>query len=180
MTEEENKKEENISKENDCVVESSSPEEENYQEKYLRLLAETENMRKRMYKEKQEMTRFAIENILEEILMPIDMLENALGFSEQMSPETRNWAKGFEMILAQFKDILLSHNVVSFHAMGELFDPHKHEAVEIEETKECAEGTILHEFVKGYKSGDRTLRAARVKVAKTPQKKPVNQEENKE
>lgn len=154
-------------------------EEENYQDKYFRLLAEMENARKRMQKEKHEMTRFATENVLEEVLIPIDMFENALGFTEQMSPETRNWAKGFEMILAQFKDVLHGHNVISFHAMGERFDPHKHEAVEIEETKKYAEGTILHEFVKGYRSGDRILRPARVKVAKAPEEK-NNTEENKE
>lgn len=147
-------------------------EEENFEEKYMRLLAEMENSRKRMQKEKHEMTRFAIENVIAEILQPIDTLESALSFTEQMSEDTRNWAKGFEMILSQFKEILSNHNVVAFHSKGEMFDPHRHEAVEIEETNEHKDGTILEELLKGYKSGDRILRAARVKVAKTP-----NQEE---
>ena len=150
-------------------------EEENFEEKYMRLLAEMENSRKRMQKEKHEMTRFAIENVIAEILQPIDTLESALSFTEQMSEDTRNWAKGFEMILSQFKEILSNHNVVAFHSKGKMFDPHRHEAVEIEETNEHKDGTILEELLKGYKSGDRILRAARVKVAKTP-----NQEEEKE
>ena len=126
------------------------------------------------------MTRFAIENVIAEILLPIDTLENALSFTEQMSEDTRNWAKGFEMILSQFKEILSNHNVVAFHSQGETFDPHKHEAVEIEETHEHPDGTILQEFLKGYKSGDRILRAARVKVAKAPQEENLEEEENKE
>jgi len=147
-------------------------EEESFEQKYMRLLAEMENSRKRMQKEKHEMTRFAIENVIGEILQPIDTFESALSFTEQMSEDTRNWAKGFEMILGQFKEILINHNVVAFHSKGEMFNPHRHEAVEIEETDEHKDGTILQELLKGYKSGDRILRAARVKVAKTP-----NQEE---
>lgn len=177
MTEEDEKIEE-ITPE---VVEAEEApvEEEDFQEKYVRLLAEMENSRKRLQKEKHEMTRFAIENVIAEILLPIDTLENALGFTDQMSENTRNWAKGFEMILGQFKEILSNHNVVAFHSNGEMFDPHKHEAVEMEETTEHPEGTILHEFLKGYKSGDRVLRAARVKVAKAPakQSEPKEQEE---
>lgn len=154
------------------------PEEEDYKEKYFRLLAEMENTRKRMQKERQEMTRFAIENVISEILVPIDMFENALGFTQKMSQEVRHWAQGFEMILAQFKDILSQHNVVPFHAKGFPFDAHKHEAIEVEETLDHPEGTILEEFLKGYRSGDRTLRPARVKVAKKPTKK--SEEEPKE
>jgi molecular chaperone GrpE len=137
-------------------------------DKYLRTLAEMENTRKRMLKEKQESTRFAVENILAELLPPLDNLENALGFVQNMSEETRKWATGFQMILAQFKDVLNNHGVAAFQSVGTLFDPHKHQAVEIEETKEKPEGMILQEFVKGYKCGERTIRPARVKVAKAP------------
>ena len=169
MTEEEN------------IEETPSPlaqeQEEDFKDKYFRLLAEMENSRKRLQKEKHEMTRFAIENVLAEVLVPIDTLENALSFSEQMSEDTRNWAKGFGMILGQFKEILANHHIVAFHSHGEKFDPHRHEAVEMEETHEHPDGTILQEFLKGYKSGDRILRAARVKVAKAPNKEVKEEKE---
>lgn len=167
--------------ENEEKIEEAAPppqvEEEDFKDKYFRLLAEMENSRKRLQKEKHEMTRFAIENVIAEILTPIDTFESALGFTEQMSEDTRNWSRGFSMILSQFKEILGNHNIVSFHSVGEIFDPHHHEAVEVEETDDHAEGTILKEFLKGYKSGDRIIRAARVKVARKPSKK---EEENKE
>lgn len=156
-------------------------QEEDFKDKYFRLLAEMENSRKRLQKEKQEMTRFAVDNVIAEVLMPIDTFESALSFTEQMSEDTRNWAKGFNMILGQFKEILGNHNVTAFHSQGEIFDPHKHEAVEVEETTDYPDGTIIKEFLKGYRSGDRILRAARVKVAKAPsEKKESQEEENKE
>jgi len=137
-----------------------------YKDKYLRLLAEMENTRKRLHKEKQETTRFAIDNVIVEFLGPLENLENALACAEQMSPEVKNWALGFQMIAAQFKEVLENHGVRAFSSKGMLFDPHRHEAVEIEETDAVEEGTILQEFVKGYQCGERIIRPARVKVAK--------------
>ena len=146
---------------------------EDYKEKYLRLLAEIDNTRKRMQKEKQEMTRFAVENVIGEILTPIDNLENALQFTQHMSDEVRNWAQGFQMILGQFKEVLHNYGVVAFHSEGNTFDPLYHEAVEIVESTDYPDGSILHEFTKGYKSAARTIRPARVKVAKHPQKSEI-------
>ena len=127
-------------------------------------------MRKRVQKEKQEMIGFGIENAIAEFLPAIDNLENALKFGMSANTEVKNWATGFEMILSQFKEVLHNHGIVSFHSEGNTFDPEFHEAVEIVETDEHPDGTIMHEFVKGYKSANRTIRPARVKVAKLPRK----------
>ncbi len=135
----------------------------------LLLLADMENVRKRLHKEKVEMNRFAIDNLLCEVLMPLDNFENALSFTEKMSEETRNWAIGFEMILNQFKEVLLHHRVKPFESKGKQFDPHRHEAVEMVETSEVPDGTITHELLRGYESEGRIVRPARVKVAKRPQ-----------
>ncbi len=148
--------------------ESQAPED--WKDKYLRSIAEMENMRKRMQKERHEMSRFGIENAISELLPAIDHFENALRFAESASGEVKNWALGFEMILSQFKEVLHNHGIVSFHSEGNTFDPEYHEAVEILETTDSPDGTILQEFSKGYKSATRTLRPARVKVAKHPQK----------
>lgn len=161
-------------------LESMQKELKDHKDKYLRLLAEMENSRKRMQKEKHDTTRFAVENIITEILAPLDHFENALSFAHQTSEETQNWAKGFEMILTQFKDILASHKVTSFQSEGKQFDPHMHEVIEMEETEAHPDGTILQEFVKGYQCGDRILRPARVKVAKKSgsKKEEVNNEKH--
>jgi len=185
MVDEENKIEEKKNEEvlpheqEEAKVKQLEEELKEYKDKYLRLLAETENMRKRMQKEKQENTRFAIENVISEFLSPLDNFENALKFAEQIPGEVRNWAMGFQMILNQFKEVLSNHGVSAFPSEGTPFDPHKHEAVETEETTKTPEGTILQEFVRGYKSGDRTIRPARVKVAKAPVEK-LEENENKQ
>ncbi len=142
------------------------PQEENWKEKYLLALAEMENMRKRMQKERYEMSKFGIENTIGEFLPAMDNFENALRFAGNASNEVKNWATGFEMILSQFKEVLNNNGIQPFSSVGTHFDPALHEAVEIVETTEGPDGVILQEFTKGYKSSTRTIRPARVKVAK--------------
>jgi len=139
------------------------------QEKYLRTLAESENTRKRMQKERQELTRHAVEKVLIEFLHPLDSFEKALQFAETMSPEVKNWAVGFEMLLNQFKQVLDQYGVHEYHSVGKTFDPHWHEAVEMITSTEYPPGVVIEEFVRGYKVGDRPVRVARVKVAKAPE-----------
>lgn len=144
---------------------------EEYKDKYLRLLAEMDNTRKRMQKEKQEAIRFATENALSDFLSPIDNLENALSSTEHMSDEVLKWAQGFQMIAQQFKETLSQHGITAFKSDGNTFDPNLHYAIETEETEKTPEGTILQEFIKGYKSINRTIRPAHVKVAVLPESK---------
>lgn len=145
------------------------PEVENWKDKYLRLLADQENTRKRLMKEKQEMVSYGIESAVSDFIPPIDQLEKALEFAKQASGEVKNWAMGFEMILSQFKAVLQGFGVTPIETAGCTFDPHLHEAVEIIESLEHPEGTILQEFARGYRKEARTLRPARVKVTRQPE-----------
>jgi molecular chaperone GrpE len=147
-----------------------------YKDKYLRVLAESDNARKRLQKERQEMTRYAVENIVIDFLRPLDNLENALRFAQDMSDDVRNWAFGFQMILAQFKDVLASNGVIAVDSQGKAFDPHAHEAIEMVETDDYPSGMIVEESVKGYKMGERIIRAARVKVSKSKSDTAASQE----
>src|SRR3990167_9302664 len=99
------------------------PPSEDWKDKYLRAIAEMENMRKRMQKERHDMTRFGIENAIGEFLPAIDNFENALRFAEGAAGEVKSWAMGFEMILSQFKEVLHNHSIVAFHSEGNTFDP---------------------------------------------------------
>ena len=139
-----------------------------FKDKYQRSLADSENLRKRLQKEKQEMIQFALQNVMSEFLSPIDHLENALQFADQASPEIKHWAVGFQMILNQFKDVLSTNGVTAYKSEGTHFDPHLHEAVETLTTTDYPPGTVISENVKGYKMGEKILRPARVKVAKAP------------
>ncbi|MFY7842904.1 MAG: nucleotide exchange factor GrpE [Rhabdochlamydiaceae bacterium] len=153
---------------NDSSCSSLENELKEWKDKYFRLLAESENTRKRMIKEKQDYAKFSIESIIEEFLNPIDNLENALQHAHNGSAEVQNWALGFQMILNQFTEVLSQQGVAPFKSEGTLFNPHQHEAVESFETEEHPEGLVIKEFIKGYKCGERIIRPAKVKVAKTP------------
>jgi molecular chaperone GrpE len=175
---EEEKAENKASSKDSAVKEPSvSSEKEDYKDKYFRLLAETENARKRMQKEKHEAISFAIENTICEFLSAIDNFENALKFAQNSTDEVKNWAMGFSMIQSQLRDVLYNHGVVPFHSVGNLFDHNFHEAMEMVETTNSPDGTILEEYAKGYKSSLRTIRPAKVKVAKSPSKTEEKQNE---
>lgn len=145
-------------------------------DKYLRTLAESENARKRLQKEKQELIQYALQGAIVDFLNPIDHMENALNFTQQMSDEVKHWAIGFQMILNQFKDVLSSNGVMPYVSEGRPFDPHFHEAVENIATTDFPPGIVIEESLKGYKMGDKVIRPARVKVSKAVETKKENAE----
>lgn len=134
-------------------------------DKYLRSLAESDNMRKRLQKEKQEMMQYAVSEIVAEFLGPIDHMENALKHTQSMSEDVKLWSLGFQMILTQFKDVLANNGIQGIESIGAMFNPHCHEAVETAPKEGVASGIIIEEFVRGYKMGEKIIRPARVKVA---------------
>jgi molecular chaperone GrpE len=138
-----------------------------YKDKYLRLLAESENFRKRMQKERQEMVQYATQNLITDFLDPLDHLENALQHFQGIPKELQHWGTGFQMILAQFKEVLTNNGVLSFESKGKPFDPHIHEAIEAVETDSAPAGTVVEESLRGYRMGEKIIRPARVKVAKS-------------
>lgn len=149
-------------------------------DKYLRVLAESENARKRLQKEKQELTQYAVQNVIVDFLNPIDHMENALKFTQNMSEEVKHWAVGFQMILSQFKDVLTNNGVSAFESEGKPFDPHCHEAIESVETNDFPPHVVIEESLRGYKMGERTIRPARVKVSKAPSRPAKESEEQKD
>lgn len=153
----------------DIELENLRNELQDYKNKYLRTLAESENTRKRLMKERQELIQYSLQNLVCDFLTPIDQLDNALKHADKMSnPEVKQWSIGFQMILSQFKDVLSNNNVQYFESLGKAFDPHQHEAVEMITSAEQPANIVIEECLKGYKMGDRVIRPARVKVTKKP------------
>lgn len=149
-----------------ALLQKATEEAAEWKDKYLRALAEIENSRKRLQREKVESQSFAIQNVLLDLLQPIDHFEKALMHAETASSEVKNWAIGFQMILQRFKQLLQDHGATPFNSVGEQFDPHQHEAVETcPVVNGMQEGTVVEELQKGYKMGTRVMRPARVKVA---------------
>ena len=126
-----------------------------------------------------ESQSIAVQGVVSEFLEPLDHMEQALKHASALVGDVAVWAQGFTMILQQFHQVLESYDVHPFVSIGTLFDPNRHEAIEVEEKSDVPEGTILHEFKKGYTMGTKTVRPAKVRVAQMP-KEPVVDTNNKQ
>lgn len=139
---------------------------EDYKDKYFRLLADNENLRRRLQKDQHDRLRISMEKVILDLLHPLDSFEKALNMGgKAASDEVKNWAVGFKMILGQFEQWLEGQGVRPFNAEGQPFSPHLHEAVEKEESSNHPDGTILRVVQKGYKMNEKVLRPAKVVVA---------------
>jgi molecular chaperone GrpE len=141
-----------------------------YKDKWVRLYAEFENVRKRLEREKSEFIKYANEGLLSEFLNILDDLERTVHAANSKHQDYEGFLKGVEMVMAHVYDLLKKNSVKPIEALGKKFDPHCHEALMQQETAENEEGIILEEFQKGYYLGDRVIRTAKVKVAVHPTK----------
>ncbi len=107
--------------------------------------------------------------MLLQFLPVVDNFERALSSLETSEGDAEALRHGVELIHKQFKDALTKFGLEPVEAIGQTFDPHVHEAVTIEATDKHKENTVIEEFQRGYKIGDRLLRPAKVKVASSPE-----------
>lgn len=138
-----------------------------HQEQYLRTLADMENLRKRTQRDKEELAKFANENILREILPVIDNLERAVEHAEQ-AESNDGLFEGVQMTLTQFSQLLSKFGVEPVEAVGQIFDPAYHQAMGQMESEEHPANTVVQQMQKGYQLNERLLRPAFVMLAKAP------------
>ena len=142
---------------------------EEYYDRLQRQVAEADNLRKRLAKEKQEAIRYANESLIVELLPTIDNFEMAINAAQKSGDNSIDSLKtGIEMIYTQIKRTLEEIGVTEIDATGQTFDPSLHEAMSRIKTSKAEEGTVLEQTRKGYRLGDRLLRAASVVVAIAP------------
>ncbi len=139
-------------------------------DRLLRGQAEWENSRKRILREKEDAVRYAGEALLEKLLPVLDNFEMGMKAAETAT-DAKSIAQGLEMVLKQFQQVLKDAGVETIDAVGQPFDPHRHEALGQQESAEHPEGHVALQMRKGYKLKDRLLRAASVFVAKPPEGK---------
>ena len=130
-------------------------------DKYLRLLAEYDNFRKRSAKEREETYNNARADAVTQMLPVYDNLERAL----KMECSDQAFYKGVEMTMAQLEEILENLGVTKIPALGETFDPNRHNAVMSIENPELGEKIVAEELQKGFMLGDKVIRFSTVIVA---------------
>lgn len=131
------------------------------EDKYLRLLAEYDNYRKRSQKEKENAWSSAKADTAKEFLPVYDNLERAL--KQETADEA--YAKGVQMIMTQLKTVLEKLGIQEIPAQGETFDPNVHNAVMHVDDESLGENVVAEVFQAGFQMGDKVIRHAMVKVA---------------
>ena len=137
-------------------------EVEEYRDKYLRLAAEMDNMRKRLGKEKEEFYKYSLSEFLKELLVVLDNFERALESRSQ--GDAPSFREGMKYIHKQYLELLMKKGLRPIEIKDKKFDPNFHQAFMTEESEEVDEPEVGEEFQKGYALHDRLLRPSLVKV----------------
>lgn len=165
---EDNEKQEEIQEKNgDKLIEIKKENEtlkikvEETEDRLKRVAAEFDNYKKRSSKEKTEMYNSIMGDVVLDFLPVIDNLEKAVA----SKTEDEGYKQGIELVLKQFKDVLIQNGVTEIETVGQTFNPEFHEAVSLVVDENLGEKEIKEEYRKGYKIGDRVIRHSMVVVA---------------
>lgn len=135
-------------------------------DKYLRVAAELENVRKRASRDVESARRFALERFARELLGVRDSLE--IGLEAGTESSVGDLLTGSEAILKQLNSTMEQFGVTEVDPLGEPFDPELHEAMTMQPSADAEPGSVLTVYQKGYTLNGRLLRPARVVVAQEP------------
>lgn len=144
---------------------------EGMREKLLRSAADFENAKKRLAREREEFIKYSQESLLGDLLPILDNFDRALGHqanletldAEALKKQLKSLMTGMQMVKKQFLDTLQNQGVKIIPALGEIYDPHRHEVIEYVPEEGKAD-EIITEIQTGYLLHDRLLRAAKVRV----------------
>lgn len=153
-------KDEYIAKLNNDLLEQKKRSDE-YFDHLKRNMAEFDNFKKRMQKEKESMYSTIVADFVSELLPVMDNFEKAV----DAETKDESYKNGMKMIYGQINDLLKKAGVEEIEALGKEFDPNYHEAVMHIEDDKYKEKEIVEVFRKGYKLGDKVIRHTMVKVA---------------
>ena len=149
------------------TVEELRRQLEEKQDRLLRALAETENVRRRGQRDREEYVRYANESLLRDLLPVLDNLDRALG-AARATNDASGVVGGVELIQRELLKVLERAGVTRYSALGQPFDPTRHEAVARVVSANAEPGTVVGETLPGYMLQNRVLRAALVSVAAAP------------
>ncbi|MHB1545916.1 MAG: nucleotide exchange factor GrpE [bacterium] len=154
------------------VLKNLKKEYEDLNSNYLKSLADLENFRKRMNREKEESLKYSNERLLRDLLPVLDFLDLAIGHSssyleQDSSGNLKSFVDGVKLADSEFVKILKNYGAEAIETSGKNFDANFHEAVEIVEESGQPDGKIIEEKRKGYVYKERLLRPSMVSIAKS-------------
>jgi len=137
------------------------------QDRLLRALAESENVKRRAQREREDYVRYANESLLRDLIPVLDNLDRALE-AARATGESPGVVGGVELIQRELLKVLERAGVTRYSALGQPFDPTRHEAIARVVSPDAKPGTVVGETLPGYLLHNRVLRAALVSVAAAP------------
>lgn len=146
------------------ALDKNAQPEEDSEAKYLRLMAEFQNYKKRVAKEKTDIHSYANEKIVTELLEVLDNFERAL--ASETSVEAEGYAQGMKLIFDQLLEVLTKSGLEEVKALGEDFDPNMHNAVMTADSEEYDSNKVCSVLQKGYTLNGKVIRPSMVTVAK--------------
>ena len=146
---------------------------------YLKVFAEMENTKKRLKEEAIKDRKYASQNVVGELVNPIDMLVQIVNMPAT-TPEVKNYQMGFQMIANQLVDILKAEGLAPIEAMNKEFNPKTMQAMETMWDSEKPEGMVLKVMQSGYLYKDRVLRPAMVVVNKKVEEPKLDEKKEEE
>ena len=152
------------------LLQQSQKEKEDLYQKVLRAAADFENFRKRSLREKEELRKYAVSGLIEDLLPALDNLELGLAAADNHA-EAKAVSDGFRMVAQQITSILQNNGVECVNPEGETFDPNFHESVGFQPSDEVEDHKVIQVVRKGYSLNGRILRAANVIVSSGPASK---------
>ena len=159
-----NETEEKVEEKAEEKVENT-PSAEEYYAQLQRVMADFDNYRKRVTKEKDALYNIISAELITEFLPVLDTLEKSAFSITADDEKSKAWKDGIELVCKQFDDVLKKLGAEEIKAVGEKFDPNLHDAVMHVEDDSLGENTISKELKKGYKLKDRIIRHSMVVVA---------------
>lgn len=142
-------------------TEESKEPEEDADTRYIRLMADFQNYKKRVEKEKKDLYSYASEKLVAEMLPVLDNFERAL----EQEAGGDGFKEGMDMIFRQLKDVLEKAGLAEIAALDEEFDPNFHNAVMTEDSEQYESGKVSGVMQKGYTLNGKVIRPSMVKVA---------------
>lgn len=145
-----------------------TPTEDFWKEKCLRTAAESENLRRRLEKEKQDGIDYALFRFSKDMINIADQLSWAVASVVTPEGQQDSLYQGVSMTLAELERVFTTFGIVKIDVLNQPFNPHQHQVVQEEENGDVAPGTIVAALQNGYRLKERLLRPAMVTVAKAP------------
>ena len=139
-------------------------------DKFVRTAADLENFRRRTMREKDELRTAATGRVLEDIFPVLDTLALAISAAKQPNADLKGLVGGVEMVLNQLRTALANHGLKEINPLGQPFDPHQHEAISHQPSKDVKEEQVMNVVRTGYTLNGRLLRPASVVVSSGPAK----------